>query len=69
MVTTVEPPSQKKAVLPETILTPRFYTTDFEAAANFDLSLQETEIKAMLEEMRTDYRNFGLKPRPFRTAF
>lgn len=55
MVTTVEPPSQKKAVLRETILTPRFYTTDFEAAANFDLSLQETEIKAMLEEMRTDY--------------
>lgn len=48
MVTTVEPLSQKKAVLRETILTPRFYTTDFEAAANFDLSLQETEIKAML---------------------
>jgi magnesium-protoporphyrin IX monomethyl ester (oxidative) cyclase len=39
----------------ETILTPRFYTTDFEVAANLDLSLQETELKAMLEEMRTDY--------------
>ncbi|MEG3439483.1 magnesium-protoporphyrin IX monomethyl ester (oxidative) cyclase [Pannus brasiliensis CCIBt3594] len=55
MVTTVERPSEKKAVLRETILSPRFYTTDFEAAANFDLSLQETEIQAMLAEMRTDY--------------
>ncbi|MBF2061604.1 MAG: magnesium-protoporphyrin IX monomethyl ester (oxidative) cyclase [Fischerella thermalis M66_A2018_004] len=39
----------------ETILTPRFYTTDFETAASLDLSAQETELKAMLEEMRADY--------------
>jgi magnesium-protoporphyrin IX monomethyl ester (oxidative) cyclase len=55
MVTTVERPSEKKAILRETILSPRFYTTDFEAAANFDLSLQETELRAMLQEMRNDY--------------
>ncbi|MCF4966966.1 magnesium-protoporphyrin IX monomethyl ester (oxidative) cyclase [Nostoc sp. CMAA1605] len=39
----------------ETILTPRFYTTDFETAANLDLSAQETELQAMLAEMRADY--------------
>lgn len=39
----------------ETILTPRFYTTDFETAANLDLSAQDTELQAMLAEMRADY--------------
>jgi magnesium-protoporphyrin IX monomethyl ester (oxidative) cyclase len=39
----------------ENILTPRFYTTDFETAAKLDLSEQESEIRAVLEEMRTDY--------------
>ncbi|ALF54856.1 magnesium-protoporphyrin IX monomethyl ester cyclase [Nostoc piscinale CENA21] len=39
----------------ETVLTPRFYTTDFEKAANLDLSGQDTELQAMLAEMRADY--------------
>ncbi|MBD2594441.1 magnesium-protoporphyrin IX monomethyl ester aerobic oxidative cyclase [Nostoc sp. MBR 210] len=39
----------------ETVLTPRFYTTDFEKAANLDLSTQATELQAMLAEMRADY--------------
>ncbi|TAE59705.1 MAG: magnesium-protoporphyrin IX monomethyl ester (oxidative) cyclase [Nostocales cyanobacterium] len=39
----------------ETVLTPRFYTTDFETAANLDLSAQESELQAMLAEMRADY--------------
>jgi magnesium-protoporphyrin IX monomethyl ester (oxidative) cyclase len=42
----------------ETVLTPRFYTTDFEATANLDLSRQETELRAMLEEMRADYNRY-----------
>ncbi len=41
--------------LKENILTPRFYTTDFETAAKMDLSAQETEFQAMLAEMRADY--------------
>lgn len=45
----------KKTALKENILTPRFYTTDFEKTAQLDLSEQETELLAMLEEMRTDY--------------
>ena len=39
----------------ETALTPRFYTTDFETAANLDLSTQESELQALLTEMRADY--------------
>ncbi|MBD2487463.1 magnesium-protoporphyrin IX monomethyl ester (oxidative) cyclase [Aulosira sp. FACHB-615] len=39
----------------ETVLTPRFYTTDVEKAANLDLSTQDTELQAMLAEMRADY--------------
>jgi magnesium-protoporphyrin IX monomethyl ester (oxidative) cyclase len=39
----------------ETILTPRFYTTDFEEMARMDLSCNEDELRALLEEFRTDY--------------
>ena len=44
-----------KAPAKETILTPRFYTTDFEEMAKMDLSPNEDELKAMLEEFRVDY--------------
>lgn len=44
-----------KKTIQETLLTPRFYTTNFEVAARLDLSAQETEIQAMLAEMRADY--------------
>jgi magnesium-protoporphyrin IX monomethyl ester (oxidative) cyclase len=39
----------------ETILTPRFYTTDFDAMAKMDISVNEDELKAILEEFRADY--------------
>ncbi|GBF79547.1 magnesium-protoporphyrin IX monomethyl ester (oxidative) cyclase [Aphanothece sacrum] len=44
-----------KAPAKETLLTPRFYTTDFETAASLSLAEQETELQAMLTEMRNDY--------------
>jgi len=44
-----------QAALQETLLTPRFYTTNFEVAAALDLSSQEVELQAMLDEMRADY--------------
>ncbi|MGF1481104.1 MAG: magnesium-protoporphyrin IX monomethyl ester (oxidative) cyclase [Cyanophyceae cyanobacterium] len=44
-----------KAPAKETILTPRFYTTDFEEMAKMDLSPNEEEIAALLEEFRADY--------------
>jgi len=39
----------------ETLLTPRFYTTDFDAMAQMDISVNEDELRAILEEFRTDY--------------
>lgn len=58
MVNTLPKPEVKPSVktnVRETILTPRFYTTDFETAANLDLSSQEAELQAMLQEMKNDY--------------
>uniref|UniRef100_A0A1Z1MEV4 Magnesium-protoporphyrin IX monomethyl ester [oxidative] cyclase n=1 Tax=Vertebrata isogona TaxID=2006944 RepID=A0A1Z1MEV4_9FLOR len=39
----------------ETLLTPRFYTTDFEEMASLDISLNTEEFKALLQEFRYDY--------------
>jgi len=39
----------------ETLLTPRFYTTDFEEMAKMDLSPNEEELRAIIEEFRVDY--------------
>lgn len=47
--------SSKAKALKETILTPRFYTTDFETTAKLDLSSQDEELRAMLAEMQADY--------------
>ncbi len=44
-----------KSPAKETILTPRFYTTDFEAMAQMDISVNEAELRAILEEFRVDY--------------
>jgi len=39
----------------ESLLTPRFYTTDFEEMAQLDISSNIEEIEAILEEFRADY--------------
>jgi len=44
-----------KAPSAETLLTPRFYTTDFEEMANIDISSNLDEIEAINEEFRVDY--------------
>lgn len=44
-----------KSPAEETILTPRFYTTDFDEMAKMDLSVNEDELRAILEEFRIDY--------------
>ena len=44
-----------KAPVQETLLTPRFYTTDFDAVAQMDLSGQADELEAVLAELRADY--------------
>ncbi|BDA68145.1 hypothetical protein CAL7716_023110 [Calothrix sp. PCC 7716] len=44
-----------KSPIKETVLTPRFYTTNFDTVAGLDLSAQEAELQTLLEEMRADY--------------
>ena len=44
-----------KAPSAETLLTPRFYTTDFEEMANINISSNLEEIEAINEEFRVDY--------------
>ncbi|HYW18723.1 MAG TPA: magnesium-protoporphyrin IX monomethyl ester (oxidative) cyclase [Nodularia sp. (in: cyanobacteria)] len=39
----------------ETLLTPRFYTTDFDEMARMDISVNEDELQAIVEEFRVDY--------------
>nr|YP_010207049.1 acsF [Alaria praelonga]UAX21646.1 acsF [Alaria praelonga] len=39
----------------ESLLTPRFYTTDFDAMANLDINSNKSELEAIIEEFRMDY--------------
>jgi magnesium-protoporphyrin IX monomethyl ester (oxidative) cyclase len=61
MVNTLQKPAFEelrpgiKAPAKESLLTPRFYTTDFEAMAKMDISPNEDELLAILEEFRNDY--------------
>lgn len=47
--------SGTKAPTKETLLTPRFYTTDFEEMANYNISSNQAEIEAIVEEFKKDY--------------
>ncbi|MBC8122218.1 MAG: magnesium-protoporphyrin IX monomethyl ester (oxidative) cyclase [Gemmatimonadaceae bacterium] len=47
--------SSYKQPVKETLLTPRFYTTDFEEMANLDISAMEEDFQAILAEFRADY--------------
>ncbi|MEB3268005.1 MAG: magnesium-protoporphyrin IX monomethyl ester (oxidative) cyclase [Leptolyngbya sp.] len=62
MVSTVSPSGQPdlqvKTAIAENLLTPRFYTTDFEKAANLDLSAGEEDLATMVAEMKADYNRY-----------
>jgi magnesium-protoporphyrin IX monomethyl ester (oxidative) cyclase len=50
----------------ETILTPRFYTTDFDAMAKMDIAVNEEELQSILAEFRVDYnRNHFVRDADF----
>ncbi len=76
MVTTVKTPEFEeirpgvKAPAKETILTPRFYTTDFEEMEKMDISANEEELKAILAEFREDYnRNHFVRTEEFNQSW
>jgi len=47
--------NKTKVPAKETLLTPRFYTTDFEEMAQLDISLNIEEFESILKEFRADY--------------
>ena len=55
MVTTNQKPIETKKTTNETLLTPRFYTTDFKEICELDVSSNIDEIKSIVEEFRIDY--------------
>jgi magnesium-protoporphyrin IX monomethyl ester (oxidative) cyclase len=55
MVATTKKNIDSKSEIKETLLTPRFYTTDFKEMSELDVSSNEQEIKAIVEEFRIDY--------------
>ncbi|HIK37305.1 MAG: magnesium-protoporphyrin IX monomethyl ester (oxidative) cyclase [Geminocystis sp.] len=76
MVTTVKTPEFEeirpgvKAPAKETLLTPRFYTTDFEEMEKMDISANEEELKAILAEFREDYnRNHFVRTEEFNQSW
>lgn len=70
MTTAISQAPIKKTSTEETLLTPRFYTTDFDAVANMDISSQEEELKAMIAEMRADYnRDHFVKDEEFKQSW
>ncbi|NEP60572.1 MAG: magnesium-protoporphyrin IX monomethyl ester (oxidative) cyclase [Symploca sp. SIO2G7] len=59
-----------KAPAKETLLAPRFYTTDFEEMAQMDISLNEDELLAILEEFRVDYnRHHFIRDEEFKQSW
>lgn len=55
MVTTTKKTSDNKSFSKETLLTPRFYTTDFKELSQLDVTSNQAEIEAIVEEFRIDY--------------
>ena len=55
MVSTTPKTLESKKTTKETLLTPRFYTTDFKEICELDISSNIEEIQCIVEEFRIDY--------------
>jgi magnesium-protoporphyrin IX monomethyl ester (oxidative) cyclase len=54
----------------ETLLTPRFYTTNFQEMSELDISSNIEEVKAIVEEFRIDYnRDHFIRDKEFLTTW
>jgi len=61
---------ETKADLKETLLTPRFYTTNFQEICDLDISSNLEEIEAIVEEFRLDYnRDHFIRDKEFLTTW
>jgi len=70
MVTTAKKAIQNKEASNETLLTPRFYTTDFKEISELDVSSNLTEIEAIVEEFRIDYnRDHFIRDKEFSNSW
>ncbi len=49
---------KQQTAIKETLLTPRFYTTDFDSMANYQVNRNLLEIESILKELRGDYNRF-----------
>jgi len=55
MVATTKKTIENKSGAQETLLTPRFYKTNFKELSALDISSNREEIEAIVEEFRIDY--------------
>lgn len=55
MTISIKKIATNKTLTKETLLTPRFYTTNFKEIAALDITSNLNEIKAIIEEFRLDY--------------
>jgi len=71
MVTTTNKKTiSNKEASKETLLTPRFYTTDFKEISELDVSSNKEEIEAIVEEFRIDYnRDHFIRDKEFSNSW
>jgi|TARA_B110000902_G_C14219121_1_gene554400 magnesium-protoporphyrin IX monomethyl ester (oxidative) cyclase len=70
MVATTKKNIESKEEFKETLLTPRFYTTNFKEMSELDISSNEEEIKAIVEEFRIDYnRDHFIRDKEFMSSW
>lgn len=70
MVATAKKSIETKAASKETLLTPRFYTTNFKEMCELDISSNLEEIESIIEEFRIDYnRDHFIRDKEFLTTW
>ena len=70
MVSNIKKVQDGKPLTKETLLTPRFYTTNFKEMSQLDIHANQQEIEAIVSEFRIDYnRNHFIRDKEFLTPW
>ena len=70
MTLTTKKNIETKSDANETLLTPRFYTTNFQEMSELDVSSNIEEVEAIVEEFRIDYnRDHFIRDKEFLTTW